>query len=231
MWAVFSALRIYAICNRHLPFAILTFLLAIAPVVVNITVLSCSYFVVTGNLIDQQFTIPLMTIAKVNMAGRICMIVSDAFVVVATWMRVRGYSKLLSHFDDNTSLAQLLMRDGFMYFMLLLLLNITGIVLYYRTDITTFTTFTDTLTVIFISRFMFNLREASFNATNPSGLQNTTYHDVQNTIQFRSQISAADKSHFTTEADIFYDSSEPESSSGITEVPRMRSFTSELLPK
>ncbi|KAI0646257.1 hypothetical protein C8Q79DRAFT_926268 [Trametes meyenii] len=195
VWAAFSALRAYAMSNRTWPVAIIVFLLSITPAGYNIYNFAQ---LVPINLPAPIFCIPSFPgitptfIDHWTTATRICLIVADALVICVTWGRTYRFRVSAVEANVKTSLLTLLLRDGTIYFIILLILNILHIIVRITAQANFITTFEEPLTSILISRFIMNLRELDYT---PRGLQTVSDADggpAETTLDF------ADRSHFTT---------------------------------
>ncbi|KAI0832516.1 hypothetical protein BC628DRAFT_1414807 [Trametes gibbosa] len=139
VWAAFSSLRVYAICGQSWKAA---FAVALP-----------GSFLFASNiyLFSQNSTIG--AVLSFLIATRSSTILSDALVIIITWWRTRGIRKTIAQTNIKVSLASLLLRDGTVYFMVLLVMNIFHIVF-------SLTGAKEPLTTILVSRFLLNLREA-----------------------------------------------------------------------
>ncbi|PCH38952.1 hypothetical protein WOLCODRAFT_21266 [Wolfiporia cocos MD-104 SS10] len=114
MWAVVSALRMYAVTQRRWLPTIVSLLLGLAPVATNVTLEARSYFFVSDLEVDQLEHLSTSTVSSVNRMGvvaRTCLIVSDALVILVTWYMLHNRKARVARIQKGLSLAQLLIRD------------------------------------------------------------------------------------------------------------------------
>ncbi|KAI0722607.1 hypothetical protein C8Q76DRAFT_366594 [Earliella scabrosa] len=142
-WAVFSAMRAYALSSRTWPLAVGVFLLSLGPVVVN--------FVGTGYAVYES-------------DGAACGLL--AITWKTTFKDSRENMRVLG---QRTSLSAILFRDGVIYFVTLAIMNILhlsfsllSIVNWsFHAATSSLATFSDPLTAILVSRFLIDLQEAN----------------------------------------------------------------------
>ncbi|KAI1781615.1 hypothetical protein LXA43DRAFT_958482 [Ganoderma leucocontextum] len=137
----FSALRAYAL-SRNMPLSILIFLLSMVPIVMNLVI-----------------TITTRTSA----------ILADLLLVIITWTRLFKQRKLgLGTSSRKFSLTDVLLRDGTIYFLIMLLLNCLHIaftvvsifIVSSLQHLSCISIFVPPLTAILVSRFMIHLQAA-----------------------------------------------------------------------
>ncbi|KAH9840607.1 uncharacterized protein C8Q71DRAFT_904709 [Rhodofomes roseus] len=164
---IFSTLRVYAIAGRKWHFALATFLtgmVAVASNLANAVQASLGYLVYVGPL-------PVCTYnayysesehLKLTIATRVCSIVSDLLVIVVTWWRTYALKREADRLHMRASLATLLLRDGTIYFVAILVLNIVHIIfVLYNGNVVYVTIFLIPIPALLTSRFLLNLRRAN----------------------------------------------------------------------
>ncbi|RPD74201.1 hypothetical protein L226DRAFT_613587, partial [Lentinus tigrinus ALCF2SS1-7] len=140
-WAAFSSLRTYALCGRHrLAVATIVFLLSSVPIGINFlhhcpsTALSTGSWFIGGS--GEEMSVQDITprhdceldanhILIVTIASRVYLIAADLVVLVVTWWATyygTGLRAIQPH--CRPSFSHILLRDGMMYFLVLLTLNI-----------------------------------------------------------------------------------------------------------
>ncbi|PCH35966.1 hypothetical protein WOLCODRAFT_28241 [Wolfiporia cocos MD-104 SS10] len=167
--AGFSALRVYAIAGRKWFWALLALLMGLVPAATNMYLFiskSHSYVVYLLGIPQCWQAIPFSdsAFARLVITTRTCAIVSDLVVIVATWTYARPWAKYASSNQIKTPLMLMIVRDG-ETIEVLLILNIAQMAIKgvsYSTsgaiyDYITF--FIPAISLILISRFMFNLRQ------------------------------------------------------------------------
>ncbi|TFY63528.1 hypothetical protein EVJ58_g3205 [Rhodofomes roseus] len=167
MIAVISAIRVFAVTSRNWPLSLVTLALGLAPVVINICATSPSA--------DDSY--------RVALASRLCVILSDVSVVAATWLHLFQSAKLSAKKGILTgSLSWYLLRDGTLYFSVILVLNLIDILLWwfdyqsahpilYNLDLPVRSIYNLAplanqslvrLSLILLSRLLMNLRQAAY---------------------------------------------------------------------
>lgn len=215
IWAIVSSLRVYAISNRTVWVSLLTFLLALVPAATNVyNYIASSYFVSTYSILveceyNQKYSDSVGM--KLLICTRVAVILADAMVLLVTWRHLRGTLKSSRIGTNRVSLGLLLLRDGTLYFVMLLLLNIAQIiaVLDFGQNFDPIPDFIFPITIIIISRFILNLRRFSQNTGDPleshswtSGPEDRGAHQslprsYLSSIMFRSGTARAGESERT----------------------------------
>ncbi|RPD57173.1 hypothetical protein L227DRAFT_613789 [Lentinus tigrinus ALCF2SS1-6] len=175
-WAVFTGLRAFALCRSWF-LSLLAFALSMVSVVinlvdyafgvggVNVSLFGC--ITVEGISLDlaKKGSVPTLTILS-----RTCLISADALLVGITWSRLsrRG----LRHVESTNLFTEVLLRDGTLYFIILLIMNslhltfsllaIAGVPLQ---AVSLIPLFTEPLTANLISRFLLNLQSVNQKVT------------------------------------------------------------------
>jgi len=134
VWAVFSAVRVYAISGGKWWLAVVVCALSLVPAATN----AYQDFGASWYQID---TLPLMGTVCVSgfntspgsllgyiLGTRICVIVADTIVLLVTIFTTYGMKKDADRNNMTTPLATLLLKDGTLHFLVLILLSILNIV-------------------------------------------------------------------------------------------------------
>lgn len=161
VWAVFSALRVYAIGKRAWRAAVIVFLISLLPFVLNAYVTSTDNFVNLDLLWVSYSAIPPRQFTILAIAVRVSAIVSDAYVLVYTWTGVYslgGTNQMRG--ARKTPLITLLLCDGTVYFASLLLINLALLIIYSQSSSNDLglSPIVTALSSVIISRFILNLR-------------------------------------------------------------------------
>ncbi|KAI8989774.1 hypothetical protein BD414DRAFT_414409 [Trametes punicea] len=131
VWAFFSSLRTFAMCNRAWHISLLIFMLSLTPVWIYIVRNgSCSMLIegatdrsaqyrdvhqYTANFPPPTYCDPDTPLAHtVTVVARVCLIVSDILVLSVTWSKTYGIVRLAREHGLNKSLSvtKVLLRDG-----------------------------------------------------------------------------------------------------------------------
>ncbi|KAH9932619.1 uncharacterized protein B0H18DRAFT_1115847 [Fomitopsis serialis] len=94
-----------------------------------------------------------------------CSIVAEALVVLSTWRYTYGMKKLAREVNQEVSLTYLLLRDGTIYFVMVLFLEVFAAIGQYVTVFAGVSGFTFALVTVVLSRFILNLRRAALRLT------------------------------------------------------------------
>ncbi|CCM04122.1 uncharacterized protein FIBRA_06283 [Fibroporia radiculosa] len=181
--AVFSALRVYALAHTssmRLVVALATLLLGVVPSGANLyyyTQQSYPVVVVLGNNTACNYTSNYSLILYKNsyspnvsltIIARTCALVSDLLVLIVTWLKTFKFYVRSKSSGVETPFFELLLKDGTLYFMVMLVLNILEIILNSRYDTSETQAagnyaiyFLTPLSSILVSRFILNLRHLS----------------------------------------------------------------------
>ncbi|EKM57679.1 uncharacterized protein PHACADRAFT_206559 [Phanerochaete carnosa HHB-10118-sp] len=170
--AVFSALRVFAIWDRSRIWSLVVFALSMAPFIVNLVFTTMSRFMIVA---DPAF---------VAYITRSSLVLADTIVLVLTWIKTFGNWRRARSVNAQVSLATCLLRDGTIYFIALLAVNIAQILTYNSAIVTPAAEFVEILPQILIHRFMINLRTVDREVLNCS-THITNWQQEQSTIQFR----------------------------------------------
>ncbi|KZT02865.1 uncharacterized protein LAESUDRAFT_729856 [Laetiporus sulphureus 93-53] len=183
IWAAFSALRVYAVSERAWSWTALALGTSLVPFLANVwfaTKQSCN----PDQIVSLWLTTPHLSTSSANIkrvliATRVSSILSDLMVLSATWYCT--YHVLLPRNDSNvkTSLSKLLLRDGSLYFLFLLALNVSHTVIFYIYDIDFLEQFIPSSMIIIISRFMLKIREVHFSTEDPLASDDASYIDEE----------------------------------------------------
>ncbi|KAI0692852.1 hypothetical protein C8T65DRAFT_744955 [Cerioporus squamosus] len=192
IWALFSTLRAYALSRRKWWVIPLTSVWFIPHLVME----SLYY----SHLRPLEAPSPLNCVLSSTfpetewihllyrtIASRTCAIVGDLVVLVITWHSTYGIRKATAGLQVRTSLTDALLKDGTLYFVCLLVLNLLNIFVNAFPRTSDVTAFQDPITSILISRFILNLRDVadwkSDDLTEPSFVRHSRTR-VTSTVNF-----------------------------------------------
>ncbi|KAI0334642.1 hypothetical protein GY45DRAFT_1343340 [Cubamyces sp. BRFM 1775] len=155
-WAAFSALRTFALSRGKWALAMLVFLLSAVPIGVNFS--QYHWLVVYNDPMlgcGKSSTVTLET-AKRHVASNYCF---------ADVPHGRGHHRSRRNLDGKPSFARMLARDGTRILLVLNTLHLTFTMLSITSDalspVSYFTTFTEPITAVLVSRFLLNLQEVN----------------------------------------------------------------------
>ncbi|KZT67910.1 hypothetical protein DAEQUDRAFT_712578 [Daedalea quercina L-15889] len=162
-----SAIRVFAVTGRSWVLTFLTLALGLVPVAINIYLLTTAHFVVevvpTMTVCAATSTLSTEAANKVALASRLCVILSDIFVVSTTWFNLFHSARLsIKSGIFDGSISWFLLRDGTLFFSLILILNLIDILLWWFDRIQFFTTLIFPISLILLSRLLMNLRQAAY---------------------------------------------------------------------
>ncbi|RPD57834.1 hypothetical protein L226DRAFT_540198 [Lentinus tigrinus ALCF2SS1-7] len=167
-FASFTILRVYGVWGRDWkPLVIVVPLTLVRPAL---------YIVESSNYVPIQFGPPWgcanvygysnEMLAKFSTVAKSANIAADAILIALTWWKTFGINKASTRLGVRTPLATLLLRDGTAYFLILLAIQIITIVSsQIGSSLTVWLVwpyFDQIFTVIFLSRFMLDLRGLYF---------------------------------------------------------------------
>ncbi|KAI9063139.1 hypothetical protein FKP32DRAFT_1572420 [Trametes sanguinea] len=171
VWLSFSTLRVYAISRQNWRLALLVAVPGCMPLASNI------YLYTQGSTANYPLPIGCVWLDTIPVnidnrcashrrhwlliATRTSAILTDVLVLITTWWQTYSLRRLAVQANMQVSLATLLVRDGTIYFLVLLAMNTFHIAFSLTGRFTYTITFEEPLTTILISRFLLNLREAS----------------------------------------------------------------------
>ncbi|RPD76439.1 hypothetical protein L226DRAFT_569703 [Lentinus tigrinus ALCF2SS1-7] len=187
--AAFSGLRTYALSQRNTFIGLFTSLLSLVPAGIN------AYFLSTFTFVNLEPP------SNLTIASRTSLIAADICVIAVTWWSTYGIRKLTRDARLETSFGTLLLRDGTIYFIVLLAMNVVHMTLNtvkpnnVVQQASYVTILENPIASVLVSRFILNLREvdqlgpgdASFDDTLPSFVNS---QNQEGTLRFASRSFA-----------------------------------------
>jgi len=164
IWAAFSALRVYALGGQSWILAMLVWIPAMfSPVAYLGDVINVRYtqFQLADNVVfcDTIGNWSLKSTLRGEIAVRASSIFVDVVILLVTWWKTYATTRMAREANLEKSLSQLLLRDGTLYFLGLLILNIGTLTYYLVTGIvSSLETIMDSIQSIIVARFLLNLR-------------------------------------------------------------------------
>ncbi|KZT67909.1 hypothetical protein DAEQUDRAFT_766688 [Daedalea quercina L-15889] len=164
MVAVVSSMRVHAVGGQRWPVTILTFLVGLVPVGVNVYGGSRALIYFEGGACSYEAASHLLTDPHFALLSRLCSIACDALVVATIWIKTYCVTRVyVRAWTVKQSLLWYLLRDGTMYFIVLLILNIIDILLFYSDGVLDFIhDIILPISLILMSRLLINLHEAAY---------------------------------------------------------------------
>ncbi|THG95373.1 hypothetical protein EW026_g6270 [Hermanssonia centrifuga] len=151
VFAVFSALRVFALSDRYIPMTLLVLALNLGPVVLDIETTVFAADPLFGTFCEDIL----------DFSARINFDLGDALVLAVTWAKTARSLAEGARIGMRTPLSTMLLRDGTIYFAVLLMMNIAQVAV----ETPSFQKFSfvtqviQTLQPMLISRFLLNLHQ------------------------------------------------------------------------
>lgn len=185
--SIFSSLRVTALCRGRYSLPAVVFVLGMAPVGTLSFVMAHSHSVLLGPPLDickhvNDFAPSLAT--KVVWITRIPMIFADAIVLAVTWTQSFNHYRVAARLRIRMAVTGVLLRDGTVYFIALLALNIAQILTFGRSGAAPVTRLVRLLPLVLVSRFMLNLRQCY-----STDLDTDAAHFSRFTVSFSTSLS------------------------------------------
>ncbi|KAI0329488.1 hypothetical protein GY45DRAFT_1371562 [Cubamyces sp. BRFM 1775] len=190
--AAFSSLRAYALSEHNRWIAGAIFLLLMGPVAVNASTLRWTHI--------HNLPAPIGCTSSTGITPSLAKhtaIGADFLVVMVTWWNTRKSMKLYREANLHTSYGNLMLRDGTVYFVVLLILNVLHMVLTVLAYTEAFVSvsyvsiFTDPIMSILVSRFLLNLRQVDHTGANAMGSELPSFVAPQGTAAIGEYASFA----------------------------------------
>lgn len=164
VFALFSALRIYAVWERNIILSVLILALDLVPFGMNLSLYSVLSFFAIGAPYNECVGSDPRSISldlKLTRATRLCVISADALVIFLIWIKTYRLSKQTRSLGMSMGVSAMLMRDGTIYFITLLVVNVCHLIIYETKGLPYISIFIPTVTAVLISRFLLNLRQVN----------------------------------------------------------------------
>lgn len=177
-WAAFSALRVYALGGRAWQPALCVLILNLLTVGMNVRLLvidiSNAIFPASyGNTLGRLLGVEGNETAGIIITGasRAGCMVADLIILGVTWRATYAIKKYADEAGMPLRITTLLLRDGTLYFVLLLILNIVDFTSYLLSISITIPYFLFAAQYVIVSRFLLNIREARQSALRTENLE------------------------------------------------------------
>ncbi|OSD02256.1 hypothetical protein PYCCODRAFT_1425384 [Trametes coccinea BRFM310] len=155
IWNAFSTLRVYALSGRDLRVAALVCLLMVGPIAAN----AYNIPLQKPDNMPPPFNCEVDNAVTLATHNKLTSIAGDAIVIGVTWWKTYRLKKAADAARIKTSIVNLLLRDGTIYFATMLVLNVLHILINFVEQVSFMGDIADVLTSILVSRFIMNLRD------------------------------------------------------------------------
>lgn len=177
IWAVISAIRIYVVSKGKIYLSVVVFCLAIVPFATNMyssvmVTYAAVEFAPSPPFCDPTAHFSMAFDNRALIASRTCAIAADVIVLLTTWYNApRSTAVLKRAFGSGarTPFLLLLLRDGALYFIVLLLITVAQIVVNSIEALSLGTVFLVPAMSVLVSRFLLDIYQAAENAVTISG--------------------------------------------------------------
>jgi len=191
--AAFTSLRLYAVWSKDRRIFIAVFLLGLVPPGVNVFYYTTITFVsAPPPFVGCGTYVNLSTAASEILAIFNCVfnIASDGIILILTWIKTAEIRRGFTQPKKNGTLTYLIQRDGTIYFVTLLILNVINLVAVKFQAFGSLPAITEVLNSILISRFILNLRGVYLYGTDSKASSNSSLKlsDIS-TLQFADDMA------------------------------------------
>jgi len=196
MWALFSTLRVFALAKHAWPLSILVFILSMVPfgltlwVGATTTGISIVHLSATETVCIDDLNVTLAELNGAQIGIYASLIAADLVVLAVTWTRTYRIKKEAVPLRMETPLATMLLRDGTVYFLGFLAMNIVQTIVWaLNLNFAPTDALEQVYTSIVISRFLLDLRQVAIKPFEDAGanLQSNTLSRFSN-LRFASRI-------------------------------------------
>ncbi|KIP06490.1 hypothetical protein PHLGIDRAFT_106964 [Phlebiopsis gigantea 11061_1 CR5-6] len=170
--ALFSALRIFALWNRSYVLFTIIFILGLVPI--GTDVFTWVHSVYTYDPLfgcNEVITYSVQLDNELTYITRAALIAADTIVLVCTWIKTFHLWRRSQRLGLSLSISTCLLRDGTVYFVLLLAINVVQIVTFNSTAAPLGPFITEAPPIL-MCRFIMNLRQAG-NVESPTSFPMT----------------------------------------------------------
>ncbi|KAI0818721.1 hypothetical protein BC629DRAFT_1463743 [Irpex lacteus] len=126
-FALFSALRVYALSDGRYLTAVIVFALNLVPVATNLFICTITLIVEDSDVCTSIPALSVKTQFLLTLTTRIAVILGDVLVLAVTWMKTAYVYKEALQLNLWAPYATILFRDGTIYFIGLLTLNVLDV--------------------------------------------------------------------------------------------------------
>ncbi|KZT67134.1 hypothetical protein DAEQUDRAFT_813010 [Daedalea quercina L-15889] len=185
IWAVLSAVRLYVVSKGNRYLSVLVFLLALVPFAMNMYSAIMVTYISLPVGPDMSVCDPTGKFSpafdnRALIGSRTCAIAADVLVLLTTWCHSPrpgiAWTRLLSPASRGMFLV-LLLRDGALYFIVLLLITVAQILVNYFEALSIGTVFLVPAMSVLVSRFLLDIFQAAEEARPVSDYDSTSSTD------------------------------------------------------
>ncbi|PIL23157.1 hypothetical protein GSI_14466 [Ganoderma sinense ZZ0214-1] len=191
-----AAIRVYALWNRDWRLLVVLLLAGLFPAATNLYFRSATAVFIAPSKFFTCQSVPTATAAatykNLSIATRVVSIFVDGLVVVFTWIKTHRVYVLTRKLAFRTNYSALLLRDGTLYFLAVVILNVTAIVYVTNIGSNLLNDIIVTLTSILMSRFLLNLRDQRAQNERESAIRTSSVEASSfalSTVRFQSNVS------------------------------------------
>ncbi|KAI0337839.1 hypothetical protein BDW22DRAFT_1464303 [Trametopsis cervina] len=184
---VFTALRGYSLLQRtnlNLVFSVIICVLSLMPLLIDIVIFSTDipeYLADISSCAASYGISPTLNL-RLSLTSRISATLGDIIVLTITWHKTMSNYRAGRKHNLNVPLTTLLIRDGTMYFIVLLLINILTMLFNNLPSLVNLqleTPFLQGIPPILICRFMMNLRDMESNSGETAEYDERTWSSMR----------------------------------------------------
>ncbi|KAI0701124.1 hypothetical protein C8T65DRAFT_741821 [Cerioporus squamosus] len=253
-WALFSALRAFALSGRNWTIGLLVLVLSMVPVGLNFATarwaevildpqFGCYEASTISPTISKFFQLSRITARAVfnvrnavTILSRTSLILADLIVIVVTWTATYRTTMIARQGAiSQSSLSVLFLRDGLVYFIVLLIINVLHLAFSTSTILAAIGTISDIsilfepISAVLVSRFLLNLQQANRRLVNQYSTSTTTERGTTSSIRFDRAVGSLGNSIIlSADDDDFADAlHQPDSPGPAKEVGELLEMSSE----
>ncbi|TBU50857.1 hypothetical protein BD309DRAFT_985475 [Dichomitus squalens] len=134
VWAVFSALRVYAFSGNNATVVVVVVVLSLVPVATNTALSAVTWIEVDPllpssniNYCSEEYNITPQVFADLGLLTHVPLLLSEAIVIIVTFVRTWNLAPRRDK-SSMVELARLVLKEGILYFLAMLLINSTLII-------------------------------------------------------------------------------------------------------
>ncbi|KAJ3557763.1 hypothetical protein NM688_g1289 [Phlebia brevispora] len=184
--AVFTALRVHALLNNNWHVSVPILFLGLVPIIINgyVNATSTPVYVEFPVLGPYCYALPNVSEAiGLFIASHLSVVVADSMALVVTITKTWRQARELSRLKFHGSLSGVILRDGSIYFVILLLVNIVVLLLENLPHLSNYRSaslLVSILQPILISRFLTNLRRLDAHDNASAAAENLSQFSAPN---------------------------------------------------